>query len=147
MADATKIYSGPATAIGINTTATADSGSFTDLGYMGEASVEITWEPHNSVLSSGNLFQMNGRGKAVIELLETNATGIQASLETYRTALAKLKITTLDTTNGYYYISNVFVTYQQVRPMKPGDPHKFIVTVQRDTDQPDDFCSGPKSTA
>ena len=147
MADATKIYSGPATAIGINVTGTADNGSFTDLGYMGEASVDISWEPFRPVLSSGNMIQLGGRGKAVIELLETNAAGIQASLETYKTALAKLKITTLDATNGYYYIANVFVTFQQVRPFKPGDPHKFIVTVQRDTDNPDDFCTGPKTTA
>jgi hypothetical protein len=147
MADLTKIYEAPVTAIGIAAAGTADNGSFTDLGALdGESSVLITWEPNLAPLNDGNQFQMNGLGKAVFNLLQTNPSGIQASLETYRTTMAKLKFTAIDTSE-FLFIDNVVVSYKLTRSGKMGEPHKFEVTVSRITEQPDDFVAGPKVAA
>jgi len=143
MATFTLIYEGPITAIGIAAAGTANGGSFTDLGALdGDSSVMITWEPHLAPINDGNQFQMNGLGKAVFNLLQTNPVGIQASLETYRTALAKLKFTAIDTSE-YLFIDNVLLSYKLTRSGKAGEVHKFEVTVTRVTEQPDDFCAGP----
>lgn len=145
--DATKIYAGPVTAIGIAAAGTADDGSYTDIGFADEDnSVNITWEPLKAPLMDGNNFQMHGRGTAVISLVQTDPSGAQASLETYRTAKAKLKFTT-PSTSEYYFIDNVLCSYKLTRPMKPGEVHKIEVTVSLITAQPDDFCDGPKSIA
>jgi hypothetical protein len=147
-ADATKIYEGPITAIGIAAAATGDGGSFTDLGYMDEdGAAAINWEGLNTTLSDGNLMQLNGRGTAEITLIQTDPTDAQATLETYLTAKCKLKITTIDTTNGYYFIDEVFISYRIERGFKPGDYHKLILTVSRVTENADDFCNGPKAAS
>jgi len=148
VADATKIYGGPITALGIAATATADNGSFTDLGYLDEeSSAMIEWTPNVAGLSDSNKVPISGTGVAVFGLLQTDPAGILTTLETYETALAKLKITTIDTTNGYHYIANVFVNYKVIRDFKPGGIHKVELTVSRTTEHADDFCSGPKAVA
>ena len=148
MADATKIYSGPITALGIAAADTGDDGSYTDLGYLSEESgAEISWEPLNTVLSDGNQFMCKGRGTAKFRLVQTDPSGIQSTLETYKTALAKFKITTPDTTDEYYFIDDVFVTFGQARNFKGGEVHYLEVTVSRITDNPDDFCNGPKAAS
>ena len=148
MADATKIYMGPVTAIGFAAAATADGGSFTDFGYLDEdVAVNVEWDPNAVGLSDGNRVQKNGLGKITFVLVQTDPAGIQASIETYLTTLCKLKITTLDATNGYHFIDNIFLTYRALRPFKPGEYHRFEVTATRITEQPDNFCSGPKAAS
>jgi len=143
--DATKIYSGPVTALGIAAAGTADGGSFTDIGLLDEeSSVNIEWEPLKAGLMDGNEFMLRGRGRATFMLVQTDPSGAQASLETYRTALAKLKIQT-DTASETYFIDNVYVSYRLLRPFKVGEVHKLEVTVSRVTPQPDDFVDGPKT--
>lgn len=146
MADYTKIYAGPITALGIAAAETADGGSFTDLGVLDEESaMVVTWEPQLVPLSDGNSFQKNGKGVAVIGLVQSDpAAAPQTSLETYQTAKAKLKITT-PAAAEYYFIDNVLVTFKLIRDFKPGGTHKYEVTVSRITEQPDDFIDGPKS--
>lgn len=146
MADATKIYSGPIKALGIAAADTADGGSYTDLGYLDEESgAEINWEAFNAGLSDGNKVQKNGMGVGKFVLVQTDPTGAQASLETYTTALCKLKITTPDTSE-YYFIDDVFIhSMKHTRPMKPGEVHKLEFQVSRVSEYPDDFCDGPTS--
>ena len=147
MADATKIYTGPIMAIGIAAAATADGGSFTDLGYMNGDGAKVEWTPYVVPMSRGGGKQTNGLGKITFNLLQTDPAGIQALLETYKDALAKLKITTVDATNGYHFIDNVFMNFSQERDMAPGGEHKFEVTAELITENPDDFCSGPKAAS
>jgi len=109
--------------------------------------VNVEWEPNMVTLSDGNMVQKNGTGKVTFGLVQTDPAGIQATLETYKTTLAKLKITTIDATNGYHFIDNIFLTFKQIRPFKPGEYHRFEVTAQRVTENPDDFCSGPKAAS
>jgi hypothetical protein len=147
-ADATKIYEGPILAIGIAAAATADGGSFTDLGYMDEeGAMTVLWEALTTNISDGNLMQLHGRGSAEITIIQTDPAGAQATLETYLTAKCKLKITTVDGTNGYYFIDEVFISYSIERGFKPGDYHKLIVKVSRVTENADDFCNGPKAAS
>ena len=148
MADATKIYTGPITAIAIAAAATADGGSFTDLGYLdGEGAAVVEWDPNAVPLSRGGGVQKVGLGKIVFTLIQTDPAGIQATLETYLTTLGKIKITTVDGTNGFHFIDNVFLNIRQTRDFKPGGYHKFEVTAELITENPDDFCSGPKAAS
>jgi hypothetical protein len=144
MADYTKIYSGPITALGIAAAGTANGGSFTDIGALDEESaMVVTWEPLLTPLSDGQSHQGKGKGIAVIGLVQTDPAAVpQTSLETYRTAAAKLKITTPNSSE-YYFIDNVIVTYKLIRDFKPGGTHKYEVTVSLITEQPDDFIEGP----
>ncbi len=147
-ADATKIYAGPIISIGIAAAATADGGAFPDLGYMDEeGAANIVWEMLETLLSDGNIMPKNGRGTATITLIQTDPTDAQATLETYKTAKAKIKIGTVDTTNGYYFIDEVFISYNVERDFKPGSVHKLIMKCSRVTENADDFCSGPKAAA
>lgn len=146
--DATKIYGGPIVAMGIAATATGDDGEFTDLGALDEESAAlIEWIPNVAGLSDSNKVPINGTGVATFVLLQTDPAGILATLETYETALAKLKITTIDSTNGYHFIASVFINYKVIRDFKPGGIHKVEVTVSRTTEHADDFCSGPKAAS
>ena len=146
--DATKIYTGPITAIGSAAVGAADGGAFTDLGYIGgEGAAVVEWDPNAVPLSRGGGVQTAGLGRITIELVETDPAGIQATLETYRKTLGKLKLTTVDTTNGYHFIDNIFLTFSQARDFKPGGVHKFEVIAELITENPDDFCSGPKAAS
>ena len=146
--DATKIYGGPIAAIGIAAAETADAGSFTDLGALDEESAAlIEWTPNTANLSDSNKVPISGTGVATFVLLQTDPAGILATLETYETTIGKLKITTIDATNGYHFIDNVFVSYRIIRDFKPGGIHKIEVTVSRTTEHADDFCSGPKAAS
>ena len=147
MADATKIYTGPIIAIGAAAAATEDGGSFTDLGYLGDEAAIVEWIPKIVAMSRGGGKQGPGLGKITFHLLETDPAGIQATLETYLTALCKLKITTVDATNGFHFIDNLFLNFSQERDMTPDGKHKFIVTSELITAMPDDFCTGPKAAS
>ena len=147
MADATKIYTGPITAIGIAAAATADGGSFTDLGYLSDEAAIMEWIASVVPMSRGGGVQKNGLGKITFTLIETDPAGIQATLETYLTTLGKLKITTVDATNGFHFIDNIFLNVNQTRDMTPEGQHKFIVTAELITENPDDFCTGPKAAS
>jgi len=147
-ADATKIYGGPITALGIAAAATADGGSFTDLGYLGdELAAMIKWTPNQAGLSDSNKVPISGLGEAEFELIQTDPAGTLLTLETYETTLAKLKVTTIDTTNGYHFIDNVFCSVSVERDFKPGGKHKAILRVSRTTEHADDFCTGPKAAS
>ncbi len=146
--DATKIVMGPVTAISYAAAATADGGSFTTFGYIDEdVAVNVEWDPNAVGISDGNRVQKNGLGKITFVLVQTDPAGDQAILETYLTTKCKLKITTLDETNGYHFIDNIFLQYRQLRSFKPGEYHRFEVTASRITENSDDFCSGPKATS
>jgi hypothetical protein len=146
--DASKIYGGPITALGIAAAATADGGSYTDIAYMDEeGAANITWTPFGPGLSDGNMVQINGKGEAEFHIVQTDPAGAQATLESYRTTKGKLKITTIDTTNGYYFIDGVFVRYEIQRDFKPGGYHKIIIRVSKVTENQDDFCNGPKAAS
>lgn len=146
MGDATKIYSGPITALGIAAAGTADGGSFTDLGELDEESAaNIKWDPYPVGLSTGNAVDKNGKGIGDFVLLQTNAAGSQATLETYKTTLAKLKITTPNTSE-YYFIDNVYIHHMKLeRNFKAGEVHKLSFQVSLITENPDDFVDGPTS--
>lgn len=143
--DATKIFAGPVSAVGIAAAGTADAGSFTDLGFLDEESnANIEWTPNTGNISDGNVFQKSGTGQAVITLLQTDPSDAQATLESFLEAKAKIKITTLRS-DEYYFIDNVFITYRLMRPFGPGDVHKLEITVRRHSENQDDFCDGPTS--
>ncbi len=146
--DATKIYDGVVTAIGIAAAATADGGSYTDLGAVDQENpLLVEWVPNEIGLSDQNQVPVGGIGTVTFNLLETDPSGIQATLETYQTTLGKLKITTVDSTNGYHFIDNIYLRHKQVRSGKPGEAHRFECIASRATDQSDDFCSGPKAAS
>jgi len=148
MGDATKIYSGPITALGVADAETADAGSFTDLGLLDEESgAEINFNPYNAGLSDGNKIDKKGLGVGKFVLVQTDPAGTLLALETYETTLAKLKVST-GTAAEFYFIDNVFVHGVNVtRPFKPGEVHKFEFEVSRIADHADDFCDGPKAIA
>jgi hypothetical protein len=146
--DATKIYSGPITALGVNVAGTANGGSFTDVGYLDEESaMMVEWTPNLAGLSDSNKIQLNGTGVVTFVLIQTDTATTQALLETYDRAACKLKVTTLDTTNGYYFIDDIFLSWKLTRDFKPGGYHKFEVSGTLTTDQPDDFIEGPTTAS
>ncbi|HHL73215.1 MAG TPA: hypothetical protein ENJ29_11970 [Bacteroidetes bacterium] len=134
-ADATKIFSGPATKVEIS----SDGSTWTDLGYS-KADVKIGWEPDGIELMDGNKFQSSGLGTIEIPLVQTNASQI-TTLKTYRTTKAYLRITAVDTNT--YTVSGVLLSYKTERGFTAGEPHTIMVTGQRRTLQPDDWCAAP----
>ena len=146
--DATKIYSGPIVAIGLAVAATANGGSFTDAGYLDdESALVVEWTPNQAGLSDSNKVPLNGTGVATFVLLQTDLATTQALIETYQKAACKIKVETLDGTNGFYFIDNVFLSYKKTNDFKPGGVHKLEITCSLTTLQADDFMEGPTTAS
>lgn len=133
--DATKIYAGPATKV---ETSPNDS-TWTDIGFA-SANVEITWEPKKSELMDSNEFQLSGLGKISVELVQTDNASLTI-IKGYRAAKAYVKVTAVD--GRTYKVSGIFLSYQLKRGFKAGEAHTLMVTGQRETLQPDDWCAFP----
>ena len=133
--DATKIFAGPAKTIELS----ADGVTYVDIGFSSE-NVNIDWEPDKIPILDGNEFQSSGLGKISIELIQTGQTVI-AAVKAYRIAKAYVKITALD--DKEYVVSGIYLSYTMKRSYKPGEAHALLVTGQRRTINPDDFCPFP----
>lgn len=134
-ADASKIYSGPATKVEVS----PDGATWTDLGYM-KANAVISWEPNKAELSDQNEVPLTGLGKISLDLVQTdNAT--LTILKSYKTTKAYVRITAVD--GKTYQVSGIFLSTPIERPFQPGEPHKITVTGQRVTQNPDDWVTFP----
>lgn len=133
--DATKIFSGPVTAIELS----ANGSSYTDIGY-GTANAEITWEPAPQELSEGNQIQLAGLGKIKVEMVQTDS-GTLATVKSYRTSKAYVRLTTAEAKT--FVVSGIFLAYALKRGMKAGESHILTITGQKYTINPDDFCAFP----
>ncbi|MFQ5639524.1 MAG: hypothetical protein ACE5IR_16185 [bacterium] len=134
-ADATKIYSGPATKIELS----PDDTVWTDAGFM-NANAEINWEPAAAELSDQNEVQLSGKGTIVFELVQSDDPTIEA-IKTYRTAKAYVRVTGVDTKT--YKVSGIFLKMEVKRGFKPGEPHTIRVMGGRATLHADDWCAAP----
>lgn len=134
MADATKIFGGPAKKIEMDDN--SGFSSATDLGYeAGEA--QVVWEPNPRKTLNAQNFQLNGIGKITLKLQQTDTATLTA-LKAGRTTAQYFRITDY---KDVTWVTSIpcLIQYAPDQKFNESDEHVFVVTGQVAAEEPDDW--------
>ena len=107
------------------------------MGAIGNANVEITFDPNAYELGDGQNFQTHGMGKITIELAETDSTHL-ATISAAKTTAAVAVIT--DLAGNTYTTPSLLWNYKTKRGFGD-DVHTVTIEAQKKCEDEDDFIT------